>query len=130
MVQARGGAYDTHGYTVDPCLVIAHPATARLIVNIPYRTMLPKGLEGILVCGLGISAHRDANPLIRMQADIQNGGYAAGVAAAMAAKSGTLVRNIDVRALQEHLVKVGNLTPSVLSDRDSYPLTLATWLRR
>jgi hypothetical protein len=38
----------------------------------------------------------------------------------MAARSGTLVRNIDVHALQEHLVKVGNLTPSVLTDRDSY----------
>jgi len=122
VVQARGGSFDTHGYTVDPYLVIAHPSTGRLIVNVPYRAFLPKNLEGILVCSLGISAHRDAIPLIRMQPDIQNGGYAAGVAAAMAARAGTLVRNIDVRALQEHLVKIGNLTPSVLTDRDSYPL--------
>jgi hypothetical protein len=57
-----------------------------------------------------------------MQVDIQNGGYAAGVAAAMAAKAGTLVRHIDVHALQEHLVEIGNLTPSVLTDQDSYPL--------
>jgi ribulose 1,5-bisphosphate synthetase/thiazole synthase len=122
VVQALGGHYDTHGYTVDPYLVIAHPNTGRLIVNVPYRTMLPKNLEGILVCSLGLSAHRDAIPLIRMQPDIQNGGYAAGVAAAMAARSGTLVRNIDVRALQEHLVSIGNLKPSVLTDRDSYPI--------
>jgi hypothetical protein len=122
VVQARGGSFDTHGYTVDPYLVVAHPNTGRLIINVPYRAFLPKSLEGLLVCSLGISAHRDAIPLIRMQPDIQNGGYAAGAAAAMAARAGTLVRNIDVRALQEHLVKIGNLTPSVLSDRDSYPL--------
>ncbi len=46
--------------------------------------MLPKDLRGMLVIGLGISAHRDAVPLIRMQPDIQNGGYAAGVAAVAA----------------------------------------------
>jgi hypothetical protein len=91
-------------------------------VNIPYRCMLPKGLEGIMVVGLGISAHRDAVPLIRMQADIQNGGYAAGVAAATAAKQNTPCRKIDVRELQKHLVEAGNLPPSVLGDRDSYPL--------
>jgi hypothetical protein len=86
--------------------------------------MLPKTLEGILVCGLGISAHRDAVPLIRMQPDIQNGGYAAGVAAAMAVKSGTTPRRVDVRALQKHLVEVGNLKPEVLTDKDSFPVPL------
>ena len=122
VVQACGGAYDTHGYTVDPYLLVTHPGTAKLIVNIPFRCLVPKGLEGILVTGLGISAHRDASPLIRMQADIQNGGYAAGVAAAMAAKAGTLVRHIDVHAIQEHLVEIGCLPPSVLTDEDSHPV--------
>lgn len=121
--QARGGKYDTHGYTVDPYLTIAHPETGKLIVDIPYRCLLAKGLEGVLVTGLGLSAHRDATPLIRMQADMQNLGYATGAAAAMVAKSGTLVRNIDIRELQKHLVKIGNLTPEVLKQQDSYPLS-------
>ncbi|MBN2476866.1 MAG: FAD-dependent oxidoreductase [Pirellulales bacterium] len=114
--------FDTHGYTIDPYLLLEHPEHRGIGVYIPYRSMLPKGLDGILVIGLGISAHRDAVPLIRMQPDIQNGGYAAGVAAAMAAEQGTAPRNIDVRKLQEHLVEIDNLPSSVLEDEDSYPL--------
>lgn len=122
VIQARGGSYDTHGYTVDPYLLLSHPNTAKLVTCIPYRCLLPETLDGILVIGLGMSIHRDAVPLTRMQRDIQNGGYAAGVAAAMAAKSGTLARKIDVRALQEHLIQAGNLTKNVLTDKDSHPI--------
>jgi HEAT repeat protein len=49
-------------------------------------------------------------------------GYAAGVAAAMAAKTDTLVRGVDMKALQKHLVEVGNLKPSVLTDQSNFPL--------
>ncbi len=121
VVVARSN-FDTHGYTIDPYLLVEHPDRAGFNVNIPYRAMLPKGLEGLIVTGLSTSAHRDAVPLIRMQPDIQNQGYAAGVAAAMAAKANTLLRNIDLRELQKHLVEIGNLPESVLADKDSFPL--------
>lgn len=114
--------FDSHGYTIDPYLLLQHPQHKGIGVYVPYRSMIPKGLEGILVVGLGISAHRDAVPLIRMQPDIQNGGYAAGVAAATAAEEETLLRHIDVRKLQKHLVEIGNLPESVLQDEDSYPM--------
>jgi hypothetical protein len=58
-----------------------------------------------------------------MQPDIQNQGYAAGVGAAMAAKAGVGVREIDIRALQKHLIEIGNLPESVLTDEDSFPLS-------
>ena len=83
---------------------------------------MPKGLDGILVTGLGVSAHRDAMPVIRMQPDIQNQGYAAGLAAAMAAKSGKSVRQIDIKTLQKHLIEIGTLPEQVLTEKDSYPL--------
>lgn len=121
VVQARSN-FDTHGYTVDPLLLVEHPEHKGFNVYIPYRAMLPKGMEGMLVIGLGTSAHRDAVPLIRMQPDIQNQGYAAGVAAAMAVKGDGRLRGVDVKALQEHLVEVGNLPASVLTDKDSYPI--------
>ncbi len=121
--QARGGPYDTHGYMVHPCLHVMHPNTHRTIVNIPYRCVLPKGLEGILVVGLGMSTHRDAVPLIRMQPDMQNLGYAAGYTAAVAAKNNQRLRSVDVKAIQKHLVDVGNLEKEVLTDKDSYPLS-------
>ena len=114
--------FDSHGYTVDPYLLIEHPEKKGVLVNIPFRAMLPKGIEGLIVTGLSISSHRDAVPLIRMQPDVQNGGYAAGVAAAMAAEADVPIRKIDVKKLQQHLVDIGNLKESVLTDQDSYPL--------
>jgi len=121
VVRARSD-FDSHGYTVDPYTWVEHPDRKGFYVYIPYRAMLPAGLEGVLVTGLGISAHRDAVPMIRMQADIQNGGYAAGVAAAAAARYDLPLRKVDLRAVQAHLVDVGNLPKSVLADKDSYPL--------
>jgi hypothetical protein len=120
-VVAAFSNFDSHGYTISPYLELEHPGHKGYRIYVPYRCMLPKALEGLLVVGLGISAHRDAVPMIRMQADIQNGGYAAGVAAAMAASGGLPLRKIDVRKLQKHLVEIGNLPESVLTDEDSFP---------
>jgi len=114
--------FDSHGFTIHPLFLLRPPDRKEILVSVPYRCLLPKGLDGILVTGLGASAHRDAMPVIRMQADIQNQGYAAGVAAAMAAKTGKSVRDIDIRALQKHLVEKGNLPENVLTDKDSFPL--------
>ena len=58
----------------------------------PYRSLIPEKLDGIAVAGIGISVHRDALPLLRMQPEVQNAGYAAGVAAAMACRSGKELR--------------------------------------
>ena len=115
--------FDSHGFTIHPAFLLKPPGRKDIIVNVPYRCLLPKGLDGILVTGLGVSAHRDAMPVIRMQADIQNQGYAAGVAAAMATKTGKNIRDIDIKALQKHLVEKGNLPERVLTDKDSFPLS-------
>ena len=41
----------------------------------------------------------------------------------MAVQSSCTPRAIDVKALQQHLVDIGNLPEQVLTDRDSYPLS-------
>jgi hypothetical protein len=115
--------FDSHGYTVHPLFFLSKLGHNTQKVDVPYRCLLPKGLDGILVTGLGVSAQRDALPIIRMQPDVQNQGYAAGVAAAMAAQLGGHTRQIDIKALQKHLVEKGNLPESVLSDGDSYPIS-------
>jgi flavin-dependent dehydrogenase len=115
--------YDSHGYTVDAMFVLAHPQKAGVQTYVPYRCLLPKGLNGILVVGIGLSVHRDALPLVRMQADVQNVGYAAGCAAAMAAGSGGAVRQIDIKALQKHLVEMGCIPAEAIEFKDSYPLS-------
>ena len=114
--------FDTHGFTIHPVFMLKPPDRKGMFVNVPYRCLLPKGLDGILVTGLGVSAHRDAIPVIRMQPDIQNQGYAAGLAAAMAVKNGKNLRQIDIKALQKHLIEIGNLPERVLTDKDSYPI--------
>ncbi|MDP6361235.1 MAG: FAD-dependent oxidoreductase, partial [Planctomycetota bacterium] len=115
--------FDTHGYTIHPLFLVKPPDKERLWVQVPYRCLLPRGLDGILVTGLGVSAHRDALPVIRMQPDVQNQGYAAGRAAAMAAQAGTGVRDIDLKQLQQHLIEIGNLPETVLSDEDTFPVS-------
>jgi hypothetical protein len=114
--------FDSHGYTIHPAFLLKPPGRKDIFVNVPYRCLLPVGLDGILVTGLGVSAHRDAMPVIRMQADIQNQGYAVGIAAAMAAKGDIGVRDVDIKALQKHLIEKGNLPDRVLTDNDSFPL--------
>jgi len=114
--------FDTHGYTVDPYLLVEHPERKGVTVRVPYRCLLPKGLDGILVTGLSISVHRDAVPLTRMQPDVQNQGYAAGLAAATAAKEGKGTRGIDIRALQKQLAAIGIVPETTPQETDSYPI--------
>lgn len=99
------------------------PST-ELQAHVPFRCLLPQGIEGLLVTGLGISAHRDAIPVVRMQADVQNHGYAAGLAAAMSAGEQRRLRDLDMRHLQEKLVGCGILDSSVLQHEDSPPLSV------
>jgi flavin-dependent dehydrogenase len=114
--------FDTHGYTVDPYFMVDHPEKGGVAVNLPYRCLLPKGIDGLLVAGIGMSVHRDALPLVRMQPDIQNQGYAAGVAASMAAQAGVGVRGVDIKTLQKKLVDAGIVPERVLGDHDSNPI--------
>ncbi|MFQ6927866.1 MAG: FAD-dependent oxidoreductase [Parabacteroides merdae] len=82
------------------------------------RCLLPKGLEGILTTGLGASAHRDAMPVIRMQPCLQNQGYAVGYLSALCVKENKSPRKIDIKKVQRHLVKIGNPTERVLTDKE------------
>lgn len=116
--------FDSHGFTIHPLFMIKPPDKNPLHANVPFRCLLPKdGWEGILVTGLGLSAHRDALPVVRMQADVQNQGYAAGKAAAIAAELKSNLRDIPIRELQQHLVAIGNLAEKVLTDTDNFPIT-------
>lgn len=119
IVQGRSD-FDSHGPSIaDICYVSEANGKKIYGVNVPYRAILPEKMDGLAVVGLGISAHRDAQPLMRMQPDVQNAGYAAGVAAAMAAEKGTELRAIDVKALQRHLVEKGVIPAEVLTWEDN-----------
>ena len=122
-ISLHKSSFDTHGFTEDPFFSLKPPEHGGIDVYayVPFRALLPKGLEGIAVTGLGASAHRDAMPVIRMQPCLQNQGYAIGWAAAIAAQQDKNIRYIDIKALQKELVRIGSLPETVLSDKDNYP---------
>ena len=113
-------SFDTHGMIVDPFFILSPPLARHTIyeADVPLRSLLPSGLDGILTTGLGASAHRDAMPVIRMQSCLQNQGYAVGYLAALAAKENKMVRKVDFKKVQRHLVGIGNLPQRVLTDKE------------
>ncbi|WP_106830763.1 FAD-dependent oxidoreductase [Parabacteroides pacaensis] len=113
-------SFDTHGMTIDPFFTLNPPGKRHVIydADVPLRALLPKGLEGILVTGLGASAHRDAMPVIRMQPCLQNQGYSVGYLAALACKEQKPLRKINIKQIQKHLVEKGILPARVLKDKE------------
>jgi hypothetical protein len=69
----------------------------------PYRALLPKNVEQLLVAGRHYSATSTAQKTSREIPPCMAMGEAVGVAAAMALDAGTLVRNVDVPTLQKKL---------------------------
>ena len=111
--------FDTHGFILHPMFMLKPTEHQPYYAKVPFRALLPRNLEGVLVTGLGVSAHRDCMPLIRMQPDVQNQGYAAGLACAMSAVSNTPLRKIDLKALQQKLIDKEILPESILSEHDA-----------
>ena len=113
--------FDTHGFIVSPMFMLQPPNEEPYFAKVPFRALLPKGLEGLLVTGLAVSAHRDCLPLIRMQPDVHNQGYAAGLAASMAVKQNGKMRRIDIKKLQKQLHECGILEKEILQEKDGLP---------
>lgn len=118
---------DSHGYLTDDFRFVSAPSAIQrptrgrvkemrwmFDVNVPMRSLLPKGLTSIAVVGLGAGCARDVLPMVRMQADLMNMGYAVGTAAAMAAPIGGDFRRIDYAGLRARLVDKGILRKETL----------------
>ncbi len=73
----------------------------------PYRALLPRGIDQMLVAGRHYSATPSAQKISREIPPCMAMGEAAGVAAAMALSGKTTVRNIDVKELQRRLRALG-----------------------
>jgi len=78
----------------------------------PYRCLLPKGIEGMLVAGRCMSVTHEALASTRVTATGMACGQAAGTAAALAVATRTSPRQIDVEMLQDHLVQDKAWLPS------------------
>jgi hypothetical protein len=83
------------------------PPNAEL--EIPYRAVVPEGVDGLLIAGKAYSCTHDFLATARMQADMQNQGGAIALAAVQAVRRGVPPRDVDVAALQVELEARGVL---------------------
>ena len=84
--------------------VIAHDSRH---FQIPYRCILPAGIDGLLVAGRCVGCRQDAIQTMRMMVCCASTGQAAGTAAALAVKGQKAPRALEVSKLQEALVEKG-----------------------
>ena len=82
-------------------------AVARGPFDIPYRCLVPKEVDGLLVAGRCISTTHEAQGVIRNIPPCIITGQAAGTAAALAAQKGVKPRRLSTRFLRENLRKQG-----------------------
>jgi hypothetical protein len=73
--------------------------------DIPLRCLIPKKIDGLVMTGRNISAAHEAHGSMRVQGTAFAIGHASGVVAAVAALDGVQPRKVDVRKVQDTLVK-------------------------
>ncbi len=71
--------------------------------DIPYRCLVPRRMDGLLIAGRCLSATREAIGSARMGAQCMAYGQAAGTAAALAAQGGLAPRGVDIGTLRSTL---------------------------
>ncbi|HEY5628710.1 MAG TPA: FAD-dependent oxidoreductase, partial [Candidatus Limnocylindrales bacterium] len=79
------------------------------VYGIPYRSLLPAGIDGMLVAGRCFSATHDAHASARSMATCMAMGQAAGTAAAMAVAGSTVPRGVETDRLRARLLAGGAL---------------------
>jgi hypothetical protein len=73
------------------------------LTYIPYRSLLPKGVDNMLVACRAFASDQTANNFFNLIPHCIAFGEAAGTAAALSLKQGKTVRDVDMEALQEQL---------------------------
>ena len=96
---------------ISPCAIIHYYGYRRYLehegYDIPYRALVPKLVDGLLVAGRCISSEQQPYESHRAMVPIMAIGQAAGTAAALCATTGIAPRQLDVRLLQDALVAQG-----------------------
>lgn len=75
--------------------------------EVPYRCLVPLGVDGLLVAGRCLSASFEAQSSVRVQSNCRAMGEAAAVASAMSIKAGVAPRKVDGILLRAELKRRG-----------------------
>ena len=97
------GCLNGHGFPVHPFSLLCPPDEMRYRLCIPYRAMVPRKVDGVLVTGQGISVQRDAQPALCTPEMLRRLGMASGLAAAMAVRTGVRLRELAPLEVQRRL---------------------------
>jgi 2-polyprenyl-6-methoxyphenol hydroxylase-like FAD-dependent oxidoreductase len=98
---------------------IKHPALC-----IPYRCLVPKRVDGLLVACRAFSSSDVINETFNIIPHCLAYGQAAGTAAALAVKTGVQPRKVDYKVLQKNLLKQGvNIPDANKTKRETGPVT-------
>jgi hypothetical protein len=88
------------------------PLTEGVVATIPLGALLPKDSLNLMVAGRCLSSDRLANSALRVQASCMAMGQAAGVAAALAARSSTTPLQLPLKEIRQTLAAHGAIVPS------------------
>ena len=81
--------------------------------EIPYRTLLPRSTENLIVVGRCISVEREVLGVVRVMGPCVAMGEAAGIAASMVTEQGISFSEIDVELLKERIKARGGITSAI-----------------
>ena len=99
-----GGAVDIHDIDEGAQPIVLTEIGGSGWFHIPYRILLPKGIDNLLVAGRCASSDHEAQGSFRGCPGCMVTGQAAGTAAALAVKTGLKPRDIDIAKLQKMLI--------------------------
>ena len=85
-------------------------------ISVPYASLIPSGLDGMLGAGRHVACDASSHTFLREIPQCWLTGQAAGVAGALAANAGKQPRQLDASLVQRELLKQGAyLSPSVVA---------------
>jgi len=82
------------------------PTTGRYF-HVPYRALLPQGVQGLLVAGRSIGGDKVSHAAVRNMMCCAVSGQGAGTAAAVSLKHGQPVDRVDIGLVQAELLRQG-----------------------
>ncbi|HEY1427000.1 MAG TPA: FAD-dependent oxidoreductase [Caulobacteraceae bacterium] len=91
---------------IDGYGVLILPTTGRYF-HVPYRSLLPKGVENLLVAGRPIGGDKLSHAAVRNMMCCTVSGQGAGTAAAVSLKTGRSVAEVDIAAVRAELRRQG-----------------------
>ena len=108
-VREQGRFDDTIGIFpefIDGYGILILPTTGRYF-QVPYRSMLPKDVQNLLVTGRSIGGDRDSHAAVRNMMCCAVSGQGAGTAAAISVKTSSGFGDLDISKIQKELLRQG-----------------------